>query len=172
MLNEFFFNCVWTSCPISASYVGSFLLMNVSFTYHYLQILRTLAFWGTGIPRDIQQHKFRCEKLAFWCAVHSNAVVTPYYFNDEQSEKSIIIRCWTFPSGQTLKISTESCYPEWTELLLKLSAPPVLFCKKCFRLHTVEDMVQQARQQDHRTESIETFPLRILEKSSVSCFWA
>ena len=39
--------------------------------------------WGLHNLRVIQDHGRHSEKITVWCAVHSNSVLDPYYFDNE-----------------------------------------------------------------------------------------
>ena len=43
--------------------------------------------WGTKNPREVQQHERNGEKLTLWCAIHSQGVLDPYYFDNETVRK-------------------------------------------------------------------------------------
>ena len=43
--------------------------------------------WGTENPRAIQEHEVHSEKITVWCAIHSEGVLDPYYFNNETVRK-------------------------------------------------------------------------------------
>ncbi len=43
--------------------------------------------WGTENLREVQQHEMHGEKLTVWCAIHSQGVQDPYYFDNETARK-------------------------------------------------------------------------------------
>ncbi len=56
---------------------------------HVLGIANTQStgIWGTENLREAQQHEKHCEKLRALCAIHSQVVLDPYYFDNETVRK-------------------------------------------------------------------------------------
>ena len=43
--------------------------------------------WPAENPRAIQEHEMHSEKITVWCAIHSEGVLDPYYFDNETVRK-------------------------------------------------------------------------------------
>lgn len=53
--------------------------------FHSSEFLNTqnICIWGPEIQNGIQKHEFHCKKVSVRCAVHTNSMVSQYYFDNE-----------------------------------------------------------------------------------------
>lgn len=52
---------------------------------------QNLRFWGTENPHQIQEKPLHVEKCTAWCAISSNGIIGPYWFEDIETKKAVAV---------------------------------------------------------------------------------